>query len=430
MTNNDVDIEIRSEDVQDILETVPNWMIRYGNMLVLGLIIMLLSISWFVKYPDVLSTQAVITSELPPQKTFAQITGKIDTILTKDSQSIKKGDVLSVLENTANFQHVQLLKSIVDTIKLNNKSFTFPLEELPLLFLGEIDTEFALFENSYIQYQLNKKLKPFSNEQSGNSFSKAQLYARLKTLETQKKINQSELTFQKKELERQQHLFDKGVIAKQTLESKEINYLQAKRNFANMDASISQTREAISNTKTNEISTSINQTKEEISLLKNVFQSYNQLKRAIINWERTYAIVSDINGKVAFSKLWTENQIVNQGDLLFTIIPEKNSKFIAKLKTPAQNSGKISEGQTVNIKLENYPETEFGSLKGRIKSISLLPDEDGFYLVTVLLPKTLITSYKKEIPFRYEMRGSAEIITEDLRLIERFFYQFKQIIKR
>ena len=383
-----------------------------------------------MKYPDVLSTQAVITSELPPQKTFAQITGKIDTILTKDSQSIKKGDVLSVLENTANFQHVQLLKSIVDTIKLNNKSFTFPLEELPLLFLGEIDTEFALFENSYIQYQLNKKLKPFSNEQSGNSFSKAQLYARLKTLETQKKINQSELTFQKKELERQQHLFDKGVIAKQTLESKEINYLQAKRNFANMDASISQTREAISNTKTNEISTSINQTKEEISLLKNVFQSYNQLKRAIINWERTYAIVSDINGKVAFSKLWTENQIVNQGDLLFTIIPEKNSKFIAKLKTPAQNSGKISEGQTVNIKLENYPETEFGSLKGRIKSISLLPDEDGFYLVTVLLPKTLITSYKKEIPFRYEMRGSAEIITEDLRLIERFFYQFKQIIKR
>lgn len=423
-----LDIELRSEEVQEILEAVPNWMIRYGNMLILALIAMLLFISWFVKYPDVLSTEAIITSEIPPQKTFAQVTGKLDTIFIEDNQSIKKGDILSVLENTADFKHVQLLKSIVDTIKLNNKSFAFPLEELPILFLGEIDTEFALFENSYIQYQLNKKLQPFSNEQNGNRFSKAQLYRRLKTLETQKQINQSQLTFQKKELERQQHLFDKGVIAKQTLESKEINYLQAKQNFANMDASISQIKEAIGSAKTNEVSTSINQTKEEVSLLKNVIQSFNQLKRALINWEMRYATTSDIDGKVAFSKLWIENQTVNQGDLLFTIIPEESSTYIAKLKTPAQNSGKIKVGQTVYIKLENYPDTEFGSLKGDIKSTSLLPDENGFYLITVSLPEKLITSYKKEIPFRYEMRGSAEIITEDLRLIERFFYQLKNIV--
>ena len=78
----------------------------------------------------------------------------------------------------------------------------------------------------------------------------------------------------------------------------------------------------------------------------------------------------------------------------------------------------------------NYdPSTEFGTLKGQIESIALLPDEDGFYLVTVSLPSSLITSYKKEITFRHEMRGSAEIITEDLRLIERFFYQLKNVFK-
>lgn len=271
------------------------------------------------------------------------------------------------------------------------------------------------------------KINNASNEQSGNHFSKSQLYSRLRTLETQKQINQSELNFQKKELERQQHLFEKGVISKQTLESKNVSYLQAKRNFANMDASISQTKEAISNSKTDAISTSIRQTKEEISLLKNVFQSFNQLKRAIKNWEMKYIIISDIDGKVAFSKLWSKNQIVNQGDLLFTIIPKENSAFIAKLKTPAQNSGKIKKGQIVKIKLENYPEAEFGSLNGKIESISVLPDENGFYLVTVSLPSELVTSYNKNIEFKYEMRGSAEIITEDLRLIERFFYKLKNI---
>ena len=428
MPNTTTEIELRSEEVQEVLESVPNWMIRYGNILLLLLILMLLFISWFVKYPDIITSEAVVTTKLPPQKIYAQTLGKIDTIFVKDNQVVKKNEVLSVLENTANYKHIKLLKSVVDTIKVSNKTFNFPIDELPILFLGNIDTEYAIFENNYIQYQLNKELRPFTNEQNGNKFSKSQLYARLNTLETQKKISQSELKFQRRELERNRQLFKKGVIAKQTFESKEITYLQAERNFVNMDASISQIREAIGNANTNSISTKIKQTKEEISLLKNVIQSFNQLKSALINWEMTYAVTSDIDGKVAFSKLWADNQTVNLGDLFFTIIPEENSSFLAKLKTPAQNSGKIKEGQTVYIKLENYPDAEFGSLKGQIKSISLLPDEDGFYLITVSLPEKLITSYKKEIPFRYEMRGSAEIITEDLRLIERFFYQLKNIL--
>nr|WP_321236348.1 HlyD family efflux transporter periplasmic adaptor subunit [uncultured Psychroserpens sp.] len=420
-------IEIRSDHVQELLEAVPNWMIRYGNMLILAFIIMFFMLSWFIKYPDIINSEAQITTKLPPQKKYAPLIGKIDSLLIKGSESVNKNDVLAIIENTANFEHIQLLKSVIDTIKLNNQNFEFPIEDIPILFLGDIDSEYALFENSYIQYQLNKQYQPFANEQSGNRFSKNQLYARLNTLESQKRIYKAELAFQKKALERQQDLYGKGVIAKQTLESQELILLQAERNYANIDASISQIKEAIGNAKTNEVSTSIKKTKEEISLLKNVIQSFNQLKRALKEWEMTYAITSDIKGTVTFSKDWTKNQTVNQGELLFTIIPKQNSSYIAKLKTPAQNSGKIKNGQTVHLKLENYPDNEFGSLIGKVESISLLTDEDGFYLITVSLPSQLITTYGKEIPFRHEMRGSAEIITEDLRLIERFFYQLKNV---
>ncbi|MCX2679852.1 HlyD family efflux transporter periplasmic adaptor subunit [Galbibacter sp. EGI 63066] len=51
---------------------------------------------------------------------------------------------------------------------------------------------------------------------------------------------------------------------------------------------------------------------------------------------------SQINGRVTFLNFWSKNQTVNQGDLVFTVIPNENSSFIAKLKTPAQNSGKRS----------------------------------------------------------------------------------------
>ena len=59
-----------------------------------------------------------------------------------------------------------------------------------------------------------------------------------------------------------------------------------------------------------------------------------------------------------------------------------------------------------------------------------MPDSEGFYLIDVDLPSKLITSYNKEIAFKQEMRGATEIITEDLRLIDRFFYQLKNIVSR
>ena len=75
----------------------------------------------------------------------------------------------------------------------------------------------------------------------------------------------------------------------------------------------------------------------------------------------------------------------------------------------------------------NYPEEEFGVLEGKVESISLTTDIDNNYLVDVSLPSKLVTSYGKEIEFKQEMIGSAEIITEDLRLLHRFFYQLRQI---
>lgn len=234
---------------------------------------------------------------------------------------------------------------------------------------------------------------------------------------------------QKKDLERNKKLFDDSVISAQAYESSELSYLQAERNSANMNASISQVKDAINNANSASKETHLNGIREDISLFKNVIQSFNQLKRAIKDWELRYVLKSGIDGTVVYLNDWKVNQTVNQNDLIFTIIPKESSTYIAQLKSPAQNSGKLKVGQTVNIKLETYPDTEFGTLKGTLQNISLLPDNDGFYLIKTALPQQLITSYNKEILFKHEMNGTAEIITDDLRLIERFFYRFKSILK-
>ena len=424
------EIELRSEEVQEILTKVPHWMIRWGNLLFLCVILLMLLLSWFVKYPDIISSEMVLTTQIPPQKEYAKVTGYIDTILVSDNERVSKNQPLAVLENTAKYQDVFYIKSILDTLKISSTSFQYPIDSIPVLFLGDIDSDYALFENSFIQYKLNKELQPFSNEATANRFSVSELKRRLANLNVQKELNASELAFKEKDLKRNETLFEKGVISAMEYENKQLEYLQAQRNYKNMTVSISQIRESISTASSNLKGTKINSTKEEMVLFKNVIQSYNQLKTSVKDWELRYLLQSKINGNVSFLNFWTANQNVNQGDLVFTIIPSENADFVAKLKTPAQNSGKIKVGQDVNIKLENFPETEFGTLQGKIKSISLIADAEGFYLIDVSLPSILITSYNKEIAFKQEMRGVAEIVTEDLRLIERFFYQFKEITSR
>jgi len=423
------EIQLRSEQVQDILSYVPHWMIRYGNLLFLGLILLFFSLSWLIKYPDVIVAEALLTTKIPPEKLLAQTTGKFETILISDNSIVVKNSPIAILENTSNFKDVYKLKSIIDTIKINTKSFYFPVNELPVLFLGDIDTQYAIFENNYIQYTLNKDLQPFSNEALANKTSVSELYRRLKSNKEQLALNRSQLTLKRKDLTRYKTLFEKGTIARIEYENKQIEFLQAEQNLKSFESSISQLRESISNANKSSKGTEINKTKEEMMLLKSVIQSFRQLKKAIRDWETNYVLKSKINGKVAFSNYWSVNQTVNQGDLLFTIIPSESSTFIAKLKTPATNSGKLKVGQSVNIQLENYPTSEFGTLQAKVNHISPIPDSEGFYLILAELPSELITSYKKPIEFKQEMRGSAEIITEKLRLIERFFYQVKDIFK-
>lgn len=45
-----------------------------------------------------------------------------------------------------------------------------------------------------------------------------------------------------------------------------------------------------------------------------------------------------------------------------------------------------------------------------------------------IIPKDLKTTYNKQLPFDKELKGNADIVTQDLRLIERFFYQIRKLL--
>jgi len=293
-------IELRSEDVQEILTKVPHWMIRWGNVVILTVLLSLLIMSWVVRYPDIITSEITITTQIPPQRLITKSSGRIEKIFIKNGETVSQNTALAVIENTARYQDVFLLKSIIDTLKINKNFIKFPFESLPSMQLGEIEGSFAVFEKDFIAYSLNRNLQPYKIEGAAQNYEVIEIKERLNLLQQQKQISETEIQLKKKELDRYKKLYEKGIISTQEWETKNLDYLQTEKNLRGLSSSISQMKSSLNDLNKNSKSTKINETKDDVSLFRNVIQSYNQLKKAIADWELAYVLRSSIAGEVSF----------------------------------------------------------------------------------------------------------------------------------
>ena len=106
-TNN---IELRSEEVQEILGEVPAWILRRGITLTAIIVVVILLGSAFFKYPDVITSSVVLTSTNPAISIVAKSSGRIQHLYINHNQYIDKGSYLAVIENSAKPHDVLYLK--------------------------------------------------------------------------------------------------------------------------------------------------------------------------------------------------------------------------------------------------------------------------------------------------------------------------------
>lgn len=420
-------IELRSESVQDILTEPPHWMFRWGNTIILLILLLILAMSYIIKYPEFVPAPIIVTSQNPPEKIEARSSSKIEKIFIKDHQKVKKGDVMMVLQSTANYQDVLKLKKLVDSIA-SDQLLSFPVKEASHFKLGELQSDYNSFAKAFQDENLFTRLQPYAPENIATNLSISESKGRIANLKQQKNLEAAKAELSRKSYLRSQELFNQGVIAAVELETEKIKYLQAQQNLENLNISLSQLQESISNFNKTKSGTAINTEKDKITYSSQTLQLFEQLRKSLKQWEQSYLIVSSTNGMASFQQFYGENQFVKAGDPIVSILPDNTEQLVGRMSVPTANSGKIIPGEKVLIKLDNYRFQEYGIIEGKVQNISLIPDDKGNYYVDVVLPKGLKTSYNKTLKFDKELRGNAEIVTQDLRLIERFFYQIRKLL--
>ncbi len=422
-------VELRSEEVSDILGQVPHWIIRWGMVMLMVALALVLLGSWWFKYPDIISTDIQVTTENPPSNAIARSNGKITTLFVTDNQQVKAGTILAIIENPAVYSDVQLLTQ--QLIAFHDSSSyldgTSSFEFKNDLILGEIQPEFASFLKFYsdlLQYfrldYHNQKINSFQQE-----IDRYKDYS--KRLQNQSWILKQEETLAANQYERDSKLFKQGVIpeadievSKSKLLQKQYAYEQSKITRASNEIQISKLEQEI-------LDLNLKRNEETGKLTLVTLEAYDNLFAAIANWTQKYVLKSSVDGIVSFTRIWSENQNVIEGDLVMSIIPQNPGKIIGKISLPVSGSGKVKPGQKVNIKFSNYPYLEYGMVKGVIRTISLVTSNNA-YSVLVDLPFGLKTNYNTELTFSQDMQGNAEIITSDKRLLEKVINPIKSLL--
>jgi len=423
-------IELYSEEVQEILGNPPRGILSWGMIMLFSVIFMLLLGSWLFKYPDIIVSEIIVTTENVPANLVAKSPGKITDFFVKDNEQVKKGKIIAVIENPAVTSDVISIKQILkefDSKSWLNEQILNKISDSGFV-LGEVESSFASFRSKleeYIKYTERnysaKKIASIENQLAG--------YNRLIVQMQNQVSNQVEdLAIAKRQYKRDSLLNQQNVLASSDLELSKANLLKRMSSAETAETSLTNTQIQYSQLEQQILELKLERSSQDESFELSLKQTLSNLKASIADWEQKFALISPVEGKLTFSRIWSLHQNVMPGELVVTVVPENQGKIIGMLKLPVSGSGKVKEGQRVNVKFHNYPYMEFGMVIGRIEKISLVPDEKN-YLAEVSFPEGLISNYGKRLPMLREMTGSAEIITEDMRLIQRFFYPIKSLLK-
>ena len=421
-------LPVHSHEVDEVLSRPPAWLVRWGITVFFFVLLALLLVSWFVKYPDLVQAPLRVVAVNAPKLVVARSEGALVRLLAKDGQLVQRGQQLAFLESTANPDEVLALKVVVDSlVKLATR---LPLDpvcalDVPAYFqLGELQKSYQTFQEAFVRAQALRTGGAFAQKRAALQNDLEQLQRIESNLQSQLINFQSDLQLADADISMQRKLHRDKVIPDYEMRRAQSVYLSKKQTYDQAQSSFNNNGMA-QNQKRQEL---LELTRTSIEQTNGLRQSINTLKSDLEAWQQRFVVSAPTNGKIAFLTQWQEGQAVKAGQELFYVMPSNESCY-GEMAVGQYNFGKVRKGQRVIVKFPSYPYQEFGTVRGQVAGIADM-SKDTAYVLRVVFPDGLVTNAGKTVTFRNGLTASGEIVTEDLRLMERFFYQLRAVVKK
>lgn len=412
----------RAEEVQEILGNPPPSLVRWGNTVFLLILVCLLLLSWFISYPEIVSAPFRLVSTQNPKPIVAKVNGRIVQLLAKDQVFVTANQPIAYLESTA--QHAEVLRLETILVGIDSAFDTGQLIEVyqfrPERFknLGTLQSAFQAFVQTHSQAKsffangfYERKERLLTAELSDLVRSQANLTDQLQ-------LHEQTLRLATQEFEIQQKLYHEKAIALLDYNHEEAKWLAKKQPVKQTEMALT-SNQAQQTTKQKEL---LELEKQATELKIALQQALQTLLSEVATWKNQYILTASQTGQLNYTSLWQEQQPVKMGETVF-YVGNKQPDILGEVSIGQAQVGKVAVGQTVLVRFHSYPFEQFGEVSGLVRSIADIPSADSTYRAIITLPRALTTSSNKKIQFRNGLSARADIVTQDQRLIQRFFYK-------
>ena len=414
----------------------------------------------------------------------APVGGVVKELLVKDGQSVKKGQLLLRLDPTADKAKLASLNQIRTKLIQENQFYRAALRNPTISLNPPSETQIELSselpslaksrealvaENQFYQSQIdgNSRTTNLNSEQRQRMrFATEELNSRIASAESeveqlQKRLdqNQSQLLNARKRLETEQRIlsdleplvrvggFSRIQYTKQQSEvgTRKAEVEQLNDEKIRLELDIAQAREQLANTKAltkkeltdqiavnnkqiNEADAKIDAIKRQIreTILANekkIAEIDSQLKQAEVTLDYQ-ELKAPVDGTVFDLKPAAPGFVTNSTEPILKIVPD--DALVAKVDITNKDIGFVKEDMRVDVRIDSFPFSEFGDVKGTLDSIgsdALPPDQIHQYYrfpAKVKLDRQSLVVNGNKVPLQSGMSVSVNIRVRDRTVLSIF----------
>jgi len=367
---------------------------------------------------ETIQVRGVIEGSDGSDKVVSTLTKRVGNVFVKNGEYVEKGEVLLTLENREEVAQARDARDIVAmkerrlaVLKLRNGHGTREDEAL-----------------ASVRPQLEEEAERINN-QDKIKIASAQLdltQAELSARQTEQTLSAKakELELNRSLLRRYSSLLANGAVA-------EVQVLEQGNKVRQLESAVASTQEELSKNRARAAVQRMitSSTKERLDLDSERLESQTVEEKA-----QALNRLSDLRSRVDLTIIRASmagkisglsrqpGQLVAAGEEVVSVIPD--DRDVAKLVVPDMNVGFLSPGMEVQLRLDAYTYSEFGSIKGRLVDVgpSLLPPDKNsprapYFPAKVKLQAQSIKISGKQIPLRSGMGVTALIKVRDKPMI-------------
>lgn len=435
----------------------------------------------FAKIEEAVSAQGKLEPTGTVKSVQVPVTGVVKDIFVKDGDSVQSGDKLLTLDPTTTKAQLNSLEKIRSSLKRENQFYnsqlrgnsTVDITSLPLK--SEIvnltkSRASLIAENKLYRAQLDGKTNGNLNQGQFERFNSNKVELNARVVAAQMEIKQLQRQLQQAKIRCKAQLdtlkMNQGILdnVKPLMKDgaiSDIQYLKQEQEVRSAQSEIAQLNEetarlqsAIVQAKAQLQNTVASTRKEWVTAIadnkKRIAEIDTQLTKAIVENNKRIAeidsqisqaqmtlkyqeIVAPSSGTVFDLKANTPGFVANATEPVLKIVPQDN--LVASVHITNKDIGFVREGMTVDVRIDSFPFSEFGSLKGKVTWIgsdALPPDQVHPYYrfpATIKLDKQSMTVGDKAMQLQSGMSLNANIKIRDRTVMSIFTDTFTNSVE-